>query len=194
MCSGGKWGACGTAPKATDICDYGNDDMCTGTPVGGSGNTQCVCNGFTMPNPATAGLPNPASYTDNGDGTITDKVTGLVWEKSPSPTVAQCIGSGTATATFPAVTCGQGQALAYCAGKGGGWRLPSRVELVSLVDFTIASPGPTINAALPGTPGDRFWTSAPFAASAGFAWYVDFKDGATSFDFDTAHYRVRCVR
>ena len=26
---------------------------------------------------------NPPSYTDNGDGTVTDNVTGLIWQQSP---------------------------------------------------------------------------------------------------------------
>src|SRR5579863_753415 len=35
---------------------------------------------WPMPNPASAKLPNPFSYDDRGDGTVLDKVTGLVWQ------------------------------------------------------------------------------------------------------------------
>jgi hypothetical protein len=68
------------------------------------------------------------SLTDNGDQTITDKATGLTWQKGDS-------GS----------TLGWQDALAYCenlshAGKSD-WRLPHAKELHSIVDYTRA---PTI--------------------------------------------------
>jgi hypothetical protein len=150
-----------------------NDDMCTGVPV-----TDVIGqSGFVMPNPASTGLPNPASYTTNGDGTVTDNVTGLIWRGTVDP------GSYTPT-----------QAATYCANLGGGWRLPTRVELVSLVDFTIASPGPTINQTyFPNTPGAAFGTSSAYGASGG-AWLVAFDSGLTSADFVPNAYKVRCVR
>jgi len=174
----------------------GANIMCTGTLVGSPGSMQCQQDcGFTMPNPATAGLPNPASYNDNGDGSVTDNVTGLIWEKSPSPTTAQCTGSGPATANFSAVTCTQPQAAAYCTNKGSGWHLPTRLELVSLVDFTVESPGPAINqAAFPGTPSEVFWTSSPLPGDSSYAWSVHFISGYPYYLDVTGNYRVRCVR
>ena len=53
---------------------------------------------------------------DNGDGTVTDLGSGLVWEKKPS--TGLLIWS---------------KAKAHCAGKGGGWRLPTISELRSLI-------------------------------------------------------------
>jgi hypothetical protein len=41
-----------------------------------------------MPNPASSGLPNPASYTDLGDGTVKDNVTGLIWQQAVAATQA----------------------------------------------------------------------------------------------------------
>jgi hypothetical protein len=40
---------------------------------------------WPMPNSAVdvqAGAPNPASYKDNGNGTVTDNVTGLMWQQA----------------------------------------------------------------------------------------------------------------
>ena len=154
-----------------------------------------LCDNGRMPNPATAGLPNPASYTDNGNGSVTDNVTGLTWEKSPSPTTALCPGTGTATTNFSAATCTQPQAVMYCTNKGSGWRLPTRLELVSLVDFTVAAPAPAINQAFfPGTPGELFWASSPIAGDSSSAWSVNFRYGNADSVPVTSPYRVRCVR
>jgi hypothetical protein len=125
-----------------------------------------------MPNPASSGLPNPASYTDNGDGTVTDNVTALVWQKTV-----------TSTQAYP--WC---DAINYCATltlAGRTWRLPTRIELLSLVDFTRTSPA--IDATtFPGVPGAKYhWTSSPWVVSqiatkAQDSWIVNFYEGLTS--------------
>jgi len=150
----------------------------TGGTGGLGGAAGTVCGGFTMPNPASAGLPHPAVYSKNADGTVTDSVTGLTWEGTVDP------GSYT-----------QAQAATYCANKAGASRLPTRLELVSLVDFTVSSPGPTINQMyFSNTPSAAFWTSSAYAGTSGNAWYVDFNDGNTNY-IDVANtYWVRCVR
>jgi hypothetical protein len=135
--------------------------------------------GFTMPNPASAGLPNAASYTENVvDGTITDNVTGLTWE-----------GTVEQNAEYT-----QGQAVRHCEDAGGGWRLPTRLELVSLVDFTIAKPGPTINPVFKNTPAQKYWTSSHFACIPTQAYYVDFAYGSAHPVTTDSTYWVRCVR
>lgn len=64
---------------------------------------------------------NPCQYVDNGDGTITDKVTGLIWEKATNY-----------------LTWAEAEAAAAKANTGGysDWRIPTIKELYSLVDFT----------------------------------------------------------
>jgi hypothetical protein len=162
-------------PASFDRCVVGNDDMCLGLPI-----TDAVAQrGFMMPNPASTGLPNPASYTNNGDGSVTDNVTGLVWEDT--------VDNGTYAP--------QAQVATYCASKGAGWRLPTRLELVSLVDFTIAMPGPTIDdASFPNTPSDAFWTSSAFIGYAGSGWDVSFFLGSAAYSDVTNGHRARCVR
>jgi len=135
-----------------------------------------VC-GFAIANPDASGLPNPAMYTTGDGGVVLDDVEGLVWE-----------------ATVNASTFTQADGAAYCAGKGAGWRLPTRLELLSLVDFTIAPPGPTINAAFANTPGDFFWTSSSYVEDDGTAWSVNFNSGRMNFLDVTTKSWVRCVR
>ena len=63
-----------------------------------------------------------ASYTSNGDGTVLDNNTGLLWQKTPENARLQ-----------------YAEALTYCSalelGERGDWRVPSIKELYSLADF-----------------------------------------------------------
>jgi hypothetical protein len=128
----------------------------------------------------TAGAPNLESYSNNGDGTVTDNITGLTWQQA-----------------VPSAAYTWANAVAYCptltlAGHND-WRLPSAVELMSIVDLGQLSP--SINGTyFPSTPSNYFWSSSPVAGSPSYAWLVDFTNGFTdnfviSFTID-----VRCVR
>ncbi|MEO7330601.1 MAG: DUF1566 domain-containing protein [Minicystis sp.] len=135
-----------------------------------------------MPNPPDSGLPNVAMYdTTTIVGVVIDKVTGLQWQRVIDP------GS-----YMPS------DAVTYCANlalAGGCWRLPTRIELVSLVDFTKSSSGSTIDSvAFPDTPGTAFGTSSPLAGSPSGAWGVNFFGGNTGYSDVSNAFRVRCVR
>jgi hypothetical protein len=138
---------------------------------------------WPMPNPAEMdALPNPQTYdTTSVDGVVADSVTGLKWQRDVD----------TQTHTWP-------EAEQYCAKlglAGGGWRVPSRIELVSLVDFTRSSP--VIDAdAFPSTPAERFWTSSLSAADPANGWTVNFGFNADIVQTSDVGnpYRVRCVR
>ncbi len=166
-------------PDPLNMCVDQGAASCGNTGVCGAGGScqkyVCTCDGFAMPNPASAGLPNPASYT-SGAGFVTDNVTKLVWEQPIS------------TATFT-----QPNAIKYCADKGGGWRLPTLVELYSLVDFTRSSPS-IDTAVFPNTPGVWFWASSAVAGNPSYAWYVYFDSGYTGSNPVSITSRVRCVR
>jgi hypothetical protein len=148
----------------------------SGHPLTPEQEAGAACDGFTMPNPAGAGLPNPAAYTDNGDGTILDNVTGLTWEGT--------VGDAGYT---------QDDATAHCAAKGAGWRLPTRLELVSLVDFTARAPAPTINAIFQNTPSAVFWTSSLYAGNSGDEWNVGFDIGYSDYGVRNNPSLARCV-
>jgi hypothetical protein len=129
-----------------------------------------------------AGAPNLQSYADNGDGTVTDNVTGLMWQQA-----------------VPATTHDSADAVAYCqtltlAGHGD-WRLPSMIELVSIVDY--GHGGPSIDPTyFPSTPASSFWSSSPLAgaSSYGYGCIVDFDHGYT-YNVDVSYsFLVRCVR
>jgi hypothetical protein len=180
----------GTGPDAlasdgpADVAapDGGDAAGCPG--VAGGGFSQADWAQWPMPNSpldVAAGAPHPASYVDDGDGTVTDQVTGLMWQQAPPP------------APIPWTN-----ALSYCASSTLGghddWRAPTYIELVSLVDYARQSPSidPT---AFPGAPPTDFWTSTPVATAACNAWEIYFSAGDSSFDPTSGvGNSIRCVR
>ncbi len=64
---------------------------------------------------------NQAQYRDNGDGTVTDLVTGLMWEKSWHDASWQAAMDGAASAE---------------TGGYSDWRVPTIKELYSLINFS----------------------------------------------------------
>ncbi len=79
---------------------------------------------------------NKPSYVDNGDGTVTDLVTGLMWQQSPDN---DCDGVIDATdkVGYDAAVSG---ASNYRLGGHSDWRLPTIKELYSLIEFTGLDP------------------------------------------------------
>jgi hypothetical protein len=148
---------------------------------------------WPMPNgkdDTSAGAPNPAAYLDNMDGTVTDLVTHLMWQQH-IPTTGGPSEDGNLS---------WAEASEYCAtlSEAGhdDWRLPSQIELVSLLDYSNLGAGqPPINSAFfPDTPADAFWSSTKSAASETSAWTVYMDVGFTyAYDMGTVG-RVRCVR
>jgi hypothetical protein len=188
--------AAGTAGQGGNASDGGGSG---GSSAGesGSGGTapdpNCGTNAWAcwrMPNPTGSGLPNEAVYTDNGDGTVRDHATGLIWQKRA-----------------PAGTFTWDQALAYCAdlalGGHDDWRVPTRIELTSITDFT-RSGAKLDPSAFPGESGGFHKTSSDWiltieqrGAGRGrdFAWAFNMSDGIVSNARSKATQdRVRCVR
>jgi hypothetical protein len=149
---------------------------------------------WPMPNPKDTVLPNPANYMINmGMGLVVDDVTKLMWQREISGGIDGGSDGGSDAFSWA-------DAKAHCADLGLGsyddWRLPTAIELVSLVDYTKASPGPTIDTnAFPDAPPDLFfWAASPLAGSSSEAWVVNFATGESSADDVTSMHPVRCVR
>lgn len=108
------------------------------------------------------------SFTDNGDSTVTDNNTGLVWQQT------NATESGTDYQfTWQA-------ALSYCEnlslGGNADWRLPNVKELQSIVDYTDAADSTdsvfTFNQT--ANTGGFFWSSTTDEETPSFADYVCF--------------------
>jgi len=136
---------------------------------------------------------NPPSYTANGNGTVTDNVTGLMWQQEDDGTAYNWYrASGTYDATYNAGTvdvCGS-----LTLGGFSDWRLPDVTELSQIVDRGTSSP--VINAIFTNAKGNFYWSATRQAESTTRAWTVNFwngADGTQSGSVSTNMY-VRCVR
>jgi hypothetical protein len=116
------------------------------------------------------GAPYPQHYVDNGDGTVTDTVTGLVWERA----VQQIPCQGIAFAGY------------------SDWRIPSMIELFSIVDPTAINPS-IDTTYFPNTPPNYFVSSQTYPGALNEVWVVSFYDGNT-YNQPSGPYYYRCVR
>jgi hypothetical protein len=125
-------------------------------------------------------MVSTGTYTDNGDGTVTDVSTGLMWQQD-SPTEIMAWEA----------------ALAYCEGlnlgKYADWRLPNKKELLSLVDYSRYHPAINISF-FPNTVSDFYWSSTTYVDNTDLAFGVDFsRFSYVAFGKDSNNY-VRAVR
>jgi hypothetical protein len=139
-------------------------------------------------------LVNSLSYTDNGDGTVTDNNTGLEWQQEDDNTTYNWYrASGTYHATYNPTTASVCGSLPL--GGHSGWRLPNKKELMSIVDYAIPYPGPTIATGyFPNTIASSYWSSTTLPAGPSYAWGVNFGFGFVYGDNRDNPLYVRCVR
>ena len=139
---------------------------------------------------------NPMNFTDNGNGTVTDNNTGLVWQKQDDGTVYnwyQASGVYDGSYNPPSTNvCGSLNLGGY-----SDWRLPTKKELITLVDYSVSiNSGPLINSIFTNAKTSYYWSSTTSAYAPGAAWVVDFADGRIypyNYPGNNNNY-VRCVR
>jgi len=150
-----------------------------------SAGTAVPCAGTGQDGEKQKGVPLPSPrFTDVGNGTVTDNLTGLIWLKN-----ANCWG-GTRDWNS-ALSISNGLASGQCGlsdgSTAGQWRLPNIQELESLVDLT--KNNPALPAAYPftgvqfgGCYPPQYWssTTAPYN-SPSHAYTIDFVNGAKTF-------------
>ncbi len=119
-------------------------------------------------------------FTNNGNGTIKDNLTGLTWQQVPT----------TDTLTWE-------NALTYAEGLTFGgfsdWRLPNIKELQSLNDERIVTP--SVSTTFFSTIGvKKYWSSTSLPNQTTRAWYLSTQFGITTYELKTARLAVICVR
>ncbi len=110
-----------------------------------------------------AGTVPASRFVDNNDGTITDSVTGLMWQKGSSPDIVlwEWALEDVEDMTLAGYT---------------DWRLPNRNELLTLIDDTQHRPAvyPPFRA---DTRSSYYWTSSTGSGLPRYAWAIDKTNG-----------------
>lgn len=141
--------------------------------------------------------PPPDRFVDNGNGTVTDNQTHLMWEKKGHPG-SSALHNVDNTYTWCNAT---GDRAGICAGSTGNWiadvngeafaghtdwRLPKSggitafptgdtAELESIVET--GHGGPTINTIFGPTASNFYWSSSTYSVGPSSAWGVTFFNG-----------------
>ena len=156
----------------------------------------CTTQGQTQDGKVQAGMPWPSPrFTDNGDGTVTDNLTSMVWAKDANLMKTRDPGfDNDLTFSWVSSTAGDGavmwqHALDYIKKLNtenylgyNDWRLPNINELNSLIDLQKTSPA---------LPSSHPFTNLQYSNSSNWIRYwssttsVAFPDNAFSVDMDS---------
>lgn len=193
--------------------------VCEASPSGGvlaTGQTQCdagdgilgTCPGSPLGQDGEVRAGAPLAYTDNGDGTIRDNATGLIWEKlSADASIHNFARAYSWQDAFDVKIAALN--TSPCFAGQCDWRLPNRRELDSLVHMGHSSPSidPSFNTdCVSGctvttcscTQSDNYWSSTSYQDPTlpGFAWCVSFAADASvnGFEKSLPVFFVRAVR
>jgi hypothetical protein len=169
---------------------------------------------------ATAAKPSPPRFVDNLDGTITDTQTGLMWEKKTgsvggganpadptnvdNPYTWSCTGGsctgiapdGTLFTDFLARMNCTILSLGGACGPGlyTDWRIPTIVELQTILAPCPGGAAPCIDPIFGPTAASLYWSSSSLDGTTAFAWLVRFLDGDVFVGFKSSGLFVRAVR
>jgi hypothetical protein len=192
-------GAVALLPPETLTCPFEGVCRLPGSPCTTSDDGQGYqCRGqlaaWPMPDSQPEAKTRP-KYSAR-EGVVLDEVTGLLWQQPLPVSYPGCDGNRAGT---PGDSCSLAQADLYCSQlqlEGKRWRLPSKIELESILDFTSVSTRTAVDEAFFPDSKGHFWTSTACLVPGcmGKTFVVPF-DSASSGPFaPESYYRVRCVR
>jgi hypothetical protein len=133
--------------------------------------------------------PSPR-FTDNGNGTVTDNLTSLIWLKN-----ANCFSAETwANALVQADGLANGSCSLADGSVAGDWRLPNMNELESLVDASKSSPALPAGHPFTNVQSYYYWSSTTYAPNTAGAWNVHMNVGFVVIYYKSDSYYVWPVR
>ena len=159
-------------------------------------------------------------FVDNGDGTVTDQTTGLVWEQKENldgnanfadahdadNTYSWSSGANAPDGTvfmellflLNGATSPDGVVTSGCFTGHCDWRLPTIEELTGIVDATQGTcangSGPCIDPTLGPMQADGYWSATTFSRNLSTAWLMDFSSGNAAHGDKFIPFFARAVR
>lgn len=135
-----------------------------------------------------------AALVSNGDGTVTDSATALMWDQCTyGRSGADCAG-GVAFAGSWADAMVQASSANMSVYKGySDWRVPNKKELDSIVKRDVYDPA-IDTAVFPNSSSASYWTASTLVPLPTYAWAVAFYDGNIYGDDKRLSYPIRLVR
>ncbi len=217
--------AVGPAPTACEqakLIAQGELEYCLAQNIAlgleGAPDESATCQAVLTAGLAQAGRAGSCRYLNNGDGTVSDLNTGLMWEmktETAGPddvsntyewSTGDNLADGGAFTSFLAMlnngsapyNGGSPSPITGCFANHCDWRLPSIVELQGIVDFSAPGCGsgsPCIDPTFGPTQSFYYWSATTIAGHPTDAWYVSF-DGGFAFNEGktAAGLYVRAVR
>lgn len=158
-----------------------------------------LCAAVTIPL-AAQGKKTTPRFVDNGDGTMTDNQTGLMWEKKTENNVNDTYSwsnSGTAPdGTLFTSFLARMQCTISTDGTCGlaghyDWRVPNISELQTILDCSKPN---CIDPVFGPTALSFYWSASTFSAAPGIAFGVVFGNGGVDDVGKTPTFYVRAVR
>ncbi len=133
------------------------------------------------------------SFTNNGNGTITDNRTGLMWKRCTEGLSGDNCAAGAVNTIAWDVALAQCENLSY-AGRTD-WRMPNIKELISIVNYQNYNPAIDI-VYFPNTPYSNYhMASTTYSNGTSINWEVSFADGSVNHNaYKSQVNYVRCVR
>jgi hypothetical protein len=133
--------------------------------------------------------PEPR-FTDKGDGTVKDELTGLIWLKD-----ADCIEAKVwSDALTTCNSLADGQCGLRDDSEPGDWHLPNVRQLHSLVDFSRSDPALPAGHLFTDFKLGSYWSSTSYARNTGHAWRVSMFIGLVNSNSKDNLYYVLPVR
>lgn len=117
-------------------------------------------------------------FTNNGNGTVTDGMTGLIWLRNANCTdTVGGVNKSSGDLTWAnALTWTAALANSACGlsdgSTAGQWRLPNHNELRSLIDYSTSEPALPTGHPFVGVQSHDYWSSTTDAPNPGSAWCV----------------------
>ncbi len=152
-------------------------------PVAKTGQTLCYsdngteidCAGTGQDGEYQKGVATSPRFTDNGDQTVTDHLTGLMWAKNANLASGTMLWNDAIDYANDLSLGSEGCGISYT-----DWRLPNSNELQTLIDKSNYKPALPSGHPFSNLQSHAYWSSTTHATDTSDAWGVNVRYGGVN--------------